>query len=150
MRRFDSVDDFSVTVAAGLLGDLPAVRFDLNIVLVAAGGEERTNARSRWTPWSHTSPMKFAGVWQLLQVATARCDDFSQPSNCSRITWQLAQAAGSSCQIGPTLGIGKSVGANADSDADHDSEQNALESVRGFIYASQVYPVIERLWLTEE
>ena len=40
MRRFNCADDFSMTVTARLLGDLPAVRLDLNIVLVAAGGEK--------------------------------------------------------------------------------------------------------------
>ena len=40
MGRFDSVDNFSMAVAACLLGDCPAVRLDLNIVLVASGGEK--------------------------------------------------------------------------------------------------------------
>ena len=39
--RFDRIDNFLMTVAAGVLGDLPAVRLDLNIVLVATGGEEK-------------------------------------------------------------------------------------------------------------
>jgi hypothetical protein len=41
VRRFDRVDNFFVTIAAGLLGDLPAVRLDLNVILVAASGEEK-------------------------------------------------------------------------------------------------------------
>ena len=41
MCRLDGADNLPVAVAAGLLGDLPAVRFDLNIVLVAARGEEK-------------------------------------------------------------------------------------------------------------
>src|SRR6266498_3624611 len=41
MRCFNCFDNFLMTVAAGLLGDLPAVRLDLNIVFVAAGGEEK-------------------------------------------------------------------------------------------------------------
>src|SRR6476659_4161125 len=41
MCRLDSADDLPVAVTTGLLGDIPAVRFDLNIVLVAAGGEEK-------------------------------------------------------------------------------------------------------------
>ena len=41
MRRFDRVDDFSMTVAACLLGNLAAVRLDLNVVFVAAGGEKK-------------------------------------------------------------------------------------------------------------
>src|SRR5262249_45956877 len=40
MRRFDRVDNFLVTIAAGVLGDLAAVRPDLNVVGVAAGGEK--------------------------------------------------------------------------------------------------------------
>jgi hypothetical protein len=36
------------------------------------------------------------GVWQLLQTATLRWLERCQPSYCSCITWQLAQAAGSS------------------------------------------------------
>ena len=95
VRRLDSVDNFLMTVAASLLGDLPAVRFDLNVVLVAARGEKERMPEAVGRLVAYL-PMKFAGVWQLLQVATARCDDLSQPSNCSRMTWQLAQAAGSS------------------------------------------------------
>ena len=41
VRRFDSVDDFLVAVPAGLLGNLDAVRSDLDIVLVAARSEEK-------------------------------------------------------------------------------------------------------------
>ena len=41
VRRFNGIDNFFMTVAAGLLGDLPAVRLDLNIVLVTARGEEK-------------------------------------------------------------------------------------------------------------
>ena len=41
LPRFDGIDDFSMTVATGLLGDRPAVRFDLNIILVATGREEK-------------------------------------------------------------------------------------------------------------
>ena len=40
MCRLDGADNLPVAVATGLLGDLPAVRFDLNIVLVAARGEK--------------------------------------------------------------------------------------------------------------
>ena len=39
--RLDSVGNFLMTITTGLLGDHPAVRFDLNIVLVAAGSEEK-------------------------------------------------------------------------------------------------------------
>jgi hypothetical protein len=38
---FNSADNFLMTRPARLLGDLPAVRFDLNIVLVTARGEEK-------------------------------------------------------------------------------------------------------------
>ena len=41
VRWFNSVDDFFMTRAACLLGDLPAVRFDFNIVLVTARSEEK-------------------------------------------------------------------------------------------------------------
>ena len=41
VRRFNGIDNFLMTVTAGLLGDLKAVRFDLDIVLVAAGGKEK-------------------------------------------------------------------------------------------------------------
>ena len=40
MCRLDRADNLPVAIATGLLGDLPAVRFDLNIVLVTARGEE--------------------------------------------------------------------------------------------------------------
>ena len=41
VRRFNGIDNFLMTGTTGLLGYLPAVRFDLNIVLVAARGEEK-------------------------------------------------------------------------------------------------------------
>jgi hypothetical protein len=40
MRRFDGTDDFSMAVPTRLLGDFTTVRLDLNIVLIAAGGEK--------------------------------------------------------------------------------------------------------------
>jgi hypothetical protein len=92
---FNSVDNFLMTGTAGLLGYLPAVRFDLNIVLVTAV-VKKNECQKPFDALVAYLPMKFTGVWQLLQVATERWDDLSQPSNCSRITWQLAQAAGSS------------------------------------------------------
>ncbi|MND05984.1 hypothetical protein D3C83_270930 [compost metagenome] len=39
---------------------------------------------------------KPGGVWQSLQTATARWLDLVQPASCSSMTWQLAQARGSS------------------------------------------------------
>ena len=41
VSRFNSADNLLMTVTAGLLGDLKAVRFDLDIVLVSAGSEEK-------------------------------------------------------------------------------------------------------------
>ena len=41
VRWFNRADNFLMTGAAGLLGDLLAVWFDLNIVLVAARGEKK-------------------------------------------------------------------------------------------------------------
>src|ERR1044071_8000998 len=41
VRCFNRIDNFSMTVTTGLLGDLPAMRFDLNVVFIAAGGEEK-------------------------------------------------------------------------------------------------------------
>jgi len=41
VRCFNSIHNFFMTGTAGLLGDLPTVRFDLNIVFVAARGEEK-------------------------------------------------------------------------------------------------------------
>src|ERR1041385_5251033 len=40
MRGFDGIDNFLMTVAARVFGDLAAVRKDLNVVGVAAGGEK--------------------------------------------------------------------------------------------------------------
>ena len=40
MRCFDGTNDFSMAVATRLLGDFTTVRLDLNIVLIAAGGEK--------------------------------------------------------------------------------------------------------------
>ena len=48
-------------------------------------------------------PTKPCGVWQSLQIATARWLAFSQPSYCSFMTWQLAQAAGSLVRYEPPL-----------------------------------------------
>jgi hypothetical protein len=41
VRRLNSIDDFSMTVTAGLFSDLAAVWLDLNVVFIAAGGEEK-------------------------------------------------------------------------------------------------------------
>ena len=41
MGRLDGIDNLGVTVPASLLGDHPALRPDLNVVLVTAGGEEK-------------------------------------------------------------------------------------------------------------
>ena len=41
VRRFDGVDNFLVAVTAGLLGDRPAPRLDLNIVFESAGREKK-------------------------------------------------------------------------------------------------------------
>jgi hypothetical protein len=40
-------------------------------------------------------PANVCGAWQSLQTAMARWLDFSQPSYCSFMTWQLTHAAGS-------------------------------------------------------
>ena len=40
VRRLDSVDNFLMTITTGLLGDHPAVRLDLNVVLVTTGSEK--------------------------------------------------------------------------------------------------------------
>src|SRR6185503_3398814 len=41
VRRLDGADNLAVAVTAGLLGDHAAVRLDLNVILVAAGGEKK-------------------------------------------------------------------------------------------------------------
>src|SRR5690349_5953564 len=45
---------------------------------------------------SHFATTDEWGVWQSLQAATRACEECCQASNWSRMTWQLAQACGSS------------------------------------------------------
>ena len=74
-------------------------------------------------------PMKFAGVWQLLQVATAAVRRL-EPA-VEFLLHDMAVGAGRRIigEVGPTLGIGESVYADADGDADNHAEQDALDSV---------------------
>ena len=136
-----------MAITAGLLGDLPAVRLDLNIVLVAADGEEKR------------MPEAVGRLGRIL--ADKVCRSVAAIAGRHRAVRRLEPAvelllhnvavgAGRRIvsQIGPTLGIGKSVGADADGDADYHAEQDALDGAR-LIYVSDL-PIIERPLAWEE
>jgi hypothetical protein len=113
---------------ARLLGDLPAVRFDLNIVLVAAGGEEKRMPEA---------------VGRLSCIlADEICRRVAVIAGCNRAVRRLeptvellahdvAVGAGRRVirQIRPAPGVGESICADADSDADNHPEENGLNCV---------------------
>ena len=129
VRRFDSIDNFYMTITAGLLGDLPAVPLDLNIVLVAADGEEKRMPESVGRLGRILADKVCRSVAAI--AGRHRAVRRLEPA-VELLLHNVAVGAGRRIvsEIGPTLGIGKSVGANADGNADHDSEQNALDRAR--------------------
>ena len=134
MCRLDGADNLPVAVATGLLGDLPAVRFDLNVVFVAAGGEEKG------------MPEAIGGLGRIF--ADEICRSVTAIAGRHRVvrrfepaielfTHDVAVGAGRGIvsEIGPTLGVGKGVEADADSDADNHPEQDSLDVARFHLVA---------------
>ena len=128
VRRFDGIDNFLMTVPAGLLGDLPAVRLDLNVVFVAAGGEEKG------------MPEAIGGLGRIF--ADEICRSVTAIAGRHRavrrfepaielFTHDVAVGAGRGIigKVGPTLGVGKGVQADADSNTKEDANQNAWNQI---------------------
>ncbi len=73
-------------------------RWFLPVIWIGSGNRPDVKAKECQKPFEAfvaylaTKP---GGVWQSLHVATARWLPRDQPSSCSVITWQFAQAFGS-------------------------------------------------------
>lgn len=128
MRRLDGADNLPVAVATGLLSDLAAVRFDLNIVLVAARGEKKR------------MPEAIGRFRRIL--ADEICRGMAVIAGRHRAVRRLEPAVelfahdvavGASrrviSKVGPTLGIGESIDTDAKGNTDNHSNQDALNSV---------------------
>src|ERR1043166_3940179 len=129
VRCFNRIDNFSMTVTTGLLGDLPAMRFDLNVVFIAAGGEEKGMPES---------------VRCLRRVLADKvCRGVAAIAGGNRAVRRLEptveffahdMTVGASrrivSKIGPTFGIGEGVDTNADSYADKNAKQDASNYAR--------------------
>jgi hypothetical protein len=118
-----------MTRAAGLFGDLPAVRFDLNIVLVTARGEEKRMPE----------PIRCLGriladkVCRRVTAIAARNGAMRRLEPAVELLLH-DMAVGAGCRVvskvGPALGVGEGIGANPDGNADKHPEQDALEHAR--------------------
>ena len=126
-----------MAVATGLLGDLPAVRFDLNIVLVAARGEKKRMPEAVGRFRRILADEVCRGV---AAVAVGHRPVRRLEPAVELFAHDVAVGAGRRIigEVGPTLGIGESVYADADSDADNHAEQDALNSVTLHLHLSLV------------
>ena len=118
-----------MTGPARLFGDDPALGQDLNVVLIAAGGKEKRMPKA-----VRGLRQVFADEARRGVAAVAAGDRAMRRLQPTRILLAHHMAVGARRgiigQIGPTLGIGKSIGADADADADQDSKQNTLNRSR--------------------
>ena len=118
-----------VARAAGLLGDLPAVRFDLNIVLIAADGEEKRMPEA-------------VGCFRCILAQKVR-RRMAAVTGCGRpvgglepavelLAHDVAVGAGRRIvsEVGPTLGIREGIDANPDGNAENDAKQDTLNRAR--------------------
>ena len=117
-----------MTGTAGLLGYLPAVRFDLNIVLVTARGEEKRMPEA----------IRYLGCILAdevhRRVATIagrnRAMGRFEPA-VELLAHHMAVGAGRRVvsKIGPTLGIGESINTDANGNTNDHSKEDALNRV---------------------
>ena len=130
-----------MTVTAGLLGDLPAVRFDLNVVLIATRGEgKRMPEAVRCLGRILANKVRrrvaaIAGRNRAMRRLEPTVEFFAH---------DVAVGTGRRIvgEIRPTLGIGKGIDADPDSNTDDNSEQDALEHARFHLVFSS--PTIEQ------
>ena len=125
MRCFNGINDFSMAVATRLLGDVTAVRLDLNIVLIAAGGEKEGMPEAVRGLRRVFADQVFRRVTAV--AARDRAVRRLEPA-VELFTHDVAVRArrGVVGHVGPAVGVGERVGANADGHADRDPEHDAL------------------------
>ena len=126
-----------MTGTTGLLGYLPAVRFDLNIVLVAARGEKKRmpEAVGRFRRILADEVCRGVAAIAGRDPAMRRL----QPA-VEFLLHDMAVGAGRRIigEVGPTLGIGEGIDADANGDTDNHSKQDALDSVTLHLHLSLV------------
>jgi hypothetical protein len=125
---FNSVDNFLMTGTAGLLGNLPAVRFDLNIVLVAARGEEKRMPEAVGRFRRILADEVCRGV--AMVAGRNRAVRRLEPA-VELLAHHMAVGAGRRVvsKIGPTLGIGESINTDANGNTNDHSKEDALNRV---------------------
>ena len=129
MPVFNCVDNLSVTVAARLLGDRPAVRFDLNIVFETACGEmermPKTVSRLRYifTDEVCGCVTAIAGGNRAVRRLEPAVEFFAHDMTVGASRRIVSE-------IGPTFGVGEGVDTNADSYADKNAKQDASNYAR--------------------
>src|SRR6266536_80359 len=128
MWRLDGADNLPVTRATGLLGDLPTVRFNLNIVLVAARSKEKRMPETVRCLRRILADEVCRGV---AVVAGRNCAVGRLEPAVELFAHDVTVGAGLRVirQIGPAAGVGECVYADADSDADNHAKQDALNRV---------------------
>jgi hypothetical protein len=141
VRRLDRVDNFFMARAAGLFGNLPAERFDLNIVLVATRGEEKRmpKAVGRFRRILADEVCR-----RVAMVAGRDCAVGRLEPTVEFFAHDVAVRTGRRIvgEIRPALGISESIDADPDSNTDDNSEQDALEHARFHLVFSS--PTIEQ------
>ena len=132
MGGFDSINNFLMTGTASLLGDVPAVGLDLNIILVAAGGEKK---RMPETVRSLGEIFADEICRSMTAIAGRNCAMRRFDPAIKLLLHDMAVGAGRRIvsEVGPTLGIGKGVRADTDGDANHHPEQDALDHARSHL-----------------
>src|SRR5262245_57004278 len=126
VRCFDGADNFLMTVPTGLLGDLPAVRFDLNIVLVATGGEEERMPE----PVGCLRRIFADEVCRRVAAITGRNRAVRRLEPAIELlAHDMTVGAGRRIisKVRPAFGVSKGVEADADSNTKKDANQNARD-----------------------
>jgi hypothetical protein len=129
MRRFDRIDDFFMTVTARLLGDLAAVRLDLNVVLVAARGEEKR------MPKAIRRLSRILADEVCRRVAAIAGGDGTMRRLQPTVEFLAHDmAVGTSHwivgEVRPAFRISKGVNTDADRDTDNHTDQDGLDGSR--------------------
>ena len=124
-RCFNSADNFLMTRPARLLGDLRAVRFDLNIVFVTARGEEKGMPEPVRCLRGVLADEVCRGV---AAIAGRHCTVRRFEPAVELFVHDVAVGAGRRIvsEVGPTPGIREGIDANPDRNADHDANQDTL------------------------
>jgi hypothetical protein len=128
MRWLDGADNLPVAVTTGLLGYLPAVRFDLNIVLVAARGEEKRMPEAVGRFRRILANEVCRGV-ATVAVGHRPVRRFEPAVELFAHNVAVGASRRVIREVGPTLGIGESIDTDANGNTDNNSKQDALNGV---------------------